>query len=958
MLEIEQKQEQSRFDSHYRLLFKKAPVAIFEFGIRGLWQAVHELRQQNIVDVAEYCKNCPGFVARLNSGIQILCANQKALDLFEAETESQLTEQYDPLASSKSAEQFLEIVLRIINGENDFTARGREMLSIKKNRLILENSYAVDTVDRNFMCVTMQNITTQIEIAKQLEDSEQAYRRLFENSPVALWKIDASAVSLHLDALSADEISDVSTFLAKDKLLLKNLLSEIRVIDVNAAAVILYKAASRQHLLDNFEKVYAQSELAEQFFYKLGLPLWRGEKPSFALDTHTRALDGEKIAVHIEGGVTDFSKKIIVIGFVNTNESAILRQKLETANTSLEQRVEERARQLEDTLRDYKKLTRELDTVLNALPVALLIKNTDSIITRANQYYLNLFGLEMDQVLGMTGYEGAGPEALANSINQDQQILADNLIIRNHELQLHTATGDYWLQLTKFPIRDSEGKPQGIISIGSDVTDLLNAKRAQLEGERWFRAIFEQAAVGMAVCDTESGKFVKINKAFANLVGYSVDELLLLGWGDISHSDDREIDVVKSRLMIEGKLDNFEIEKRYICKDGREIFAHITCSRLWEPTDNSAHHYHLSFIEDVTESKKHEERIRYLSFNDVLTGLFNRNYFETELHRLNTPRQLPLSIIMTDINNLKLVNDVFGHAAGDKLLVAGAQIIKKACRTEDIVVRFGGDEVVVLLPKCTTAEADKIVQRIQEKLADEIICGVPLSIAFGIAQKTDPDQDVNITLTTAEDRMYQNKLDRSEIVLDQTIEALERILYKRDYQTQQHVTRTTNMCREFSEYLQLAPELVNEVIHLARMHDIGKIAVPEEILKKQQKLNPAEWEIISRHSEVGYKIISALRGQRFKNAEAVLLHHEHWDGSGYPKKLTGEQIPFVCRMLAIIDAYDAMTNDRPYRLEISKEMAVAELQLCAGTQFDPELVDKFVDYLRLSQPLQQEQLDK
>jgi len=948
MLEIVQNQEQSRFDSHYRLLFKKAPVAIFEFGIRGLWQALDELRQQDIVNISRYCKNRPGCVARLKSGIRILCANQKAVDLFEAESESQLIEQYDPLASSKSSDQFLDVVQRIINGENDFIVRGREMSTIKNNRLILENSYAVDTVDRNYMCVTMQNVTAQMEVARQLEASEKAYRRLFENSPVALWKIDASAVNRRLDELRAGGIKDVPAYLTKNNQLLKNILSEIRAIDVNAAAVSLYKAASRQDLLDNFIKVYEQSKLSEMFFHKLGLPLWRGERPSFAVDTHTCALDGEKIAVHIEGGVTDYSKKIIVIGFVNTNESAILRQKLETANANLEQRVAERARQLEHTLRDYQQLTCELDIILNALPVALLIKNTDSVITRANQYYLNLFGLKMDQVLGTTGYEGAGPEALENSLFQDQQILADNLVIRNHELELHTATGNYWLQLTKFPIRDSDGKPQGIISIGSDVTDLLNAKRAQLEGERWFRAIFEQAAVGMAVCDTESGKFVKINQAFANLVGYSVDELLALGWGDISHSDDRDIDVVKSRLMVEGKLDKFEIEKRYICKDGREIFAHITCSRLWEPTDNSVHHYHISFIEDVTESKKHEERIRYLSFNDVLTGLYNRNYFETELHRLNTPRQLPLSIIMTDINNLKLVNDVFGHAAGDKLLVAGAQIIKKTCRLEDIVVRYGGDEIVVLLPKCSTAEADKIVKRIQETMADEVICGVPLSVAFGIAQKTEPDQDVNITLTTAEDRMYQNKLDHSEIVLDQTIEALEKILYKRDYQTQQHVTRTTNMCRQFSEYLQLAPELINEVIHLARMHDIGKIAVPEEILKKQQKLTAAEWEIICRHSEVGYKIISALRGQRFKNAEAVLLHHEHWDGSGYPKGLTGEQIPFVCRMLAIIDAYDAMTNDRPYRLEISEEMAVTELQLCSGTQFDPELVAKFVDYLRLA----------
>ncbi|MFN2364338.1 MAG: diguanylate cyclase domain-containing protein [Halarsenatibacteraceae bacterium] len=363
----------------------------------------------------------------------------------------------------------------------------------------------------------------------------------------------------------------------------------------------------------------------------------------------------------------------------------------------------------------------------------------------------------------------------------------------------------------------------------------------------------------------------------------------------------------------------------------------------------------LEFAEILIASTKaalervyHQEKLKYKSFHDSLTELYNRNFFEKEIQRLDTNRQLPLSIIMADVNGLKIINDSFGHNKGDEILLKTAETLKSALREEDILARQGGDEFAVLLPDTNDEQVNKIIKRIKKTvILENEDRDIPISIAIGTATKENSDQNINDILQEADDNMYQNKLSDDRSSKSNIVHGLLNTLSAKSYETKEHAIRMTKLAFNFGENLNLSNSELNKLSLLASMHDIGKTSIPEEILTKPGDLNDQEWEMIKKHSEQGYKIASA--SEEFSPiAEAILAHHERWNGNGYPGSLKGEEIPYLARIISIIDAYDVMTNDRPYSKAISIEKALAEIKACAGSQFDPELAEKFVELVSLN----------
>lgn len=372
-------------------------------------------------------------------------------------------------------------------------------------------------------------------------------------------------------------------------------------------------------------------------------------------------------------------------------------------------------------------------------------------------------------------------------------------------------------------------------------------------------------------------------------------------------------------------------------RDGSHIFASISAAPLRNHTGTVTEIMLLA--DNITERRQTEEQLRYLSFHDRLTGLYNRAYFEEELKRLNTPRQLPLSIIIGDVNNLKLVNDTFGHGAGDKLLQAISGILRNSCRKDDVICRWGGDEFAILLPKTDAAAVKKICERIRNTCAEAAEL-LPLSISLGSVTKDDEKQLIHELLNEAESRMYRVKLLESKGARSSVISALQKTLWEKTGESEEHALRLQSNALQLGYTLNLSLDELDELTLLCALHDIGMIALPDHILNNRGKLTPHERETMQQHSEIGYRIAKSIPDLAHV-AGKILTHHERWDGSGYPHGLKGEDIPLVARIFSLVDAYEAITCGRTYREARSSAEALAVLQENAGSQFDPRLVAAF-----------------
>lgn len=330
------------------------------------------------------------------------------------------------------------------------------------------------------------------------------------------------------------------------------------------------------------------------------------------------------------------------------------------------------------------------------------------------------------------------------------------------------------------------------------------------------------------------------------------------------------------------------------------------------------------------------------ALHDSLTGLYNRELFEEELKRLDTERQMPLSIIMGDVNGLKLVNDVFGHVAGDQHLIKFAAILKDSCRKEDIIARWGGDEFIVLLPGTQTETVKGISQRIQENCQKVKTESIPLSIALGMATKNKPNENIKNILKYAEEEMYHAKTLQSVQIRENLLASLKERFWKvkRLYREEGN-SHSLHLHLEIGQKLQLNQQSLNDLLLLASLHDIGKITVPIEILLKKDSLLPEDWGILKKIPEISFRIFQYFPNT-LKISEPALSYCEWWDGSGYPQGLSGENIPYLTRISTIINAYDLMIHPRPFKNQLASPMALAEIQNKAGTQFDPQIVSLFL----------------
>ncbi len=548
--------------------------------------------------------------------------------------------------------------------------------------------------------------------------------------------------------------------------------------------------------------------------------------------------------------------------------------------------------------------------------------------------------LTLEQVRGKTPRDLFGEE-MGSFIESKYQYCVDFKTTYSYEETFYLRGAARSGQTVLSPvIRDNT-----VVQIVGSTREITEQKKAQDELNQYmqhFKALVENSPDIIARLDRNL-KYMYINPAVQRELGIAPEKFIgktdrELGTGDKDLKWERTL-----KTVVETGKEKSVIIKRKTPKEIKYYF-----SRIVPEFDNRGSLISLMCVShDITERRKFEDKIKFLSFHDKLTGLYNRAYFEEELLRLNTGRQLPLSVIMIDVNGLKLANDAFGHQEGDKLLVKTAVLLKQICRKEEIICRWGGDEFIVLLPKTNERATMEVCNRIKKGCLNQKSAIMPLSLAIGSATKKEELQNIQTTLKIAEDRMYRNKLLENRSSRSSIILFLQESLQERTLETKEHQQRLKDLAVLIGEKLGFSGNELDEFILLASLHDIGKIAISEAILLKPTGLTKEEWQVIKKHSEIGYRIAKTTP-ELTAIAEQILTHHERWDGTGYPQGIKGANIPLMSRLLAIMDAFDVMTNGRPYKQPVSKETAIAEIKKCAGYQFDPSLVDIFIEAIILT----------
>ncbi len=623
-----------------------------------------------------------------------------------------------------------------------------------------------------------------------------------------------------------------------------------------------------------------------------------------------------------------------IIGIASKNGGSFP-EKTKTLLLEMQKLLEQQLKhkQQHEKLENTKKI---YQTIFENAPIGLMLEDEQGKILEVNEVLCQLSGYSKEEIEGSTIFD-------IFVLPEHEELARENIarVLAGEDLSFDIKNYDkegnqYYTHIKETRVTLPDGRP-GIISMNNDITKRkeLNQK-LQTEKEK-FASLFSNTPDPIIEIDSQ-GDIVNINDEFIKKFKYQPGEIIGENIDAALKQSGRKNSVNKS---LTAKLLAGEMLRKEVRRFDREGNPYNFLLKTVPITVEDEVVGGYAIYSDITKRKKKEQELIYKTNHDELTGLHNRSFLIKKLEELNKTSAVPLSIIMIDVNGLKIINDTFGHSTGDKVLKTVAEVLENLAREQDLVVRYGGDEFIILMPQTEITSARVTGEKIRQECDKRSQDNMPISLGMGFAVKNNPQEDLNGIIKEADDRMMQDKMINSKSQKNRIVKGLLDTLGAKSDETKEHAVRMEKLAQKLGKKIGVAEADMRKLSLLATLHDIGKTSIPEEILTKPGRPTEKEWEMLKSHPERGYKIAAA--SEEFSLvAEEILSHHERWDGQGYPRGLKEDEIPLLARIISLVDAYDAMTNGRPYQKAISREEALTEIKACAGTQFDPELAVNFV----------------